>query len=520
MDKNDINDVVGTTQGETSQINVVNSDMPVNKKRKGTIVVISIGIAVVLMLIVYLSGVLYFNTRFNVGTVINGINCTGKTADNITKAISDEIENYVLSIQGKNSLTGEIIAENINMKAELGDSVQLAMDENNSFVWVKGLFVKKIIDVPAMSVYDETLLDNVINELAFFDEKNIKDSANAYVKYNDGEYEVIEEYYGNRVNKEILKKSIVEAIGGLTEIIKLEDTDCYIKPEILSEGEEIKNAVNNIDKYLGAKVIYEFGEVTEVVDKSKVKDWITVGDDGISVYFDRVQVKDFVRYLGRTYNTFGDTRQFKTGYGDVVTVVGGDYGWRINREAEIDELVATIKEGGTTVKEPVYYQTAVNHGANDIGNTYAEVDLTGQHMFMFVDGVKVLESDVVTGKPSTNHATPQGTYALTYKERNATLIGETYETPVDFWMPFNQDIGFHDATWQAKFGGDRYLTYGSHGCVNLPFDIAKQLYGYVYKNMPVVCYYRPASLITESTTETSTAQEGSTESITKISTNN
>ena len=69
------------------------------------------------------------------------------------------------------------------------------------------------------------------------------------------------------------------------------------------------------------------------------------------------------------------------------------------------------------------------------------------------------------------------TYSLTYKSRNKTLRGTKkpdgtyeYETPVAYWMPFNGGIGFHDATWQSSFGGNRYLSHGSHGCVNMPKD--------------------------------------------------
>lgn len=55
-------------------------------------------------------------------------------------------------------------------------------------------------------------------------------------------------------------------------------------------------------------------------------------------------------------------------------------------------------------------------------------------------------------------------------------------------MPFNGGIGLHDANWRGSFGGTIYQTSGSHGCVNLPPDRAKILYGLVEKGMPVICY--------------------------------
>ena len=77
---------------------------------------------------------------------------------------------------------------------------------------------------------------------------------------------------------------------------------------------------------------------------------------------------------------------------------------------------------------------------------------------------------------------------MTYKQEHATLNGDNYSTPVNYWMPFNGNVGLHDATWRKSFGGDIYLTSGSHGCVNLPFDKAREIYNIVDKTMPIIVY--------------------------------
>ena len=83
----------------------------------------------------------------------------------------------------------------------------------------------------------------------------------------------------------------------------------------------------------------------------------------------------------------------------------------------------------------------------------------------------------------------------TYKEKDRILRGAKkadgtyeYESHVDYWMPFNGGIGFHDATWRSKFGGTIFQTSGSHGCINLPPEKASVLYDLIYKGMPVLCY--------------------------------
>ena len=47
---------------------------------------------------------------------------------------------------------------------------------------------------------------------------------------------------------------------------------------------------------------------------------------------------------------------------------------------------------------------------------------------------------------------------------------------VAYWMSFDGNNGFHDATGRSAFGGEIYKENGSHGCVNLPLEKAKEVY--------------------------------------------
>ena len=165
----------------------------------------------------------------------------------------------------------------------------------------------------------------------------------------------------------------------------------------------------------------------------------------------------------------------------------------MNSQKEKKELLKLIKAGKKVNRSPEYYQEAESYGKKDYGNTYVEINLAAQDVFLYVDGKKILETDCVTGNASRGYDTPAGTYSITYTERNATLNGENYSTPVKYWMPFNRNIGLHDASWRSSFGGEIYKYNGSHGCVNLPPDKAAKLFQYVKKGMPVICYnYLPS----------------------------
>ena len=58
-----------------------------------------------------------------------------------------------------------------------------------------------------------------------------------------------------------------------------------------------------------------------------------------------------------------------------------------------------------------------------------------------------------------------------------------------YFMLFNYaGQGFHDATWRSAFGGNIYVRNGSHGCVNLPYSAAEDLYSKIDVGTPVVVH--------------------------------
>ena len=46
----------------------------------------------------------------------------------------------------------------------------------------------------------------------------------------------------------------------------------------------------------------------------------------------------------------------------------------------------------------------------------------------------------------------------------------------------------HDASWRGSFGNSIYLKNGSHGCINLVPNIAKDIYSYVDTNFTIIVY--------------------------------
>ena len=71
------------------------------KKRKGRIAVFVISAPVGLLLLVYCSIALYYQTHFFPNTKINGINCSNINADKAAGLLEGQRQNYVLEVTGR-----------------------------------------------------------------------------------------------------------------------------------------------------------------------------------------------------------------------------------------------------------------------------------------------------------------------------------------------------------------------------------------------------------------------------------
>lgn len=458
-------------------------------RRNKPIILKSILITFSILLVVYIGISIFFISHFQFNSIINGINVSGMNVNKVNNLLAANINVVSLKLEERNGVEEKIKGKDINLKYSLDSKVEDLKKGQSAFGWIFSLFNKKDSNMYIPLSCDESLLEEQVDKLQCFNKENIIEAKSAYLQYENGEYKIVEEEGGTKVKKEQLLKVIKESIDNGNYIINLEKKDCYEKPKYTLESEELKKAKEIADKYVSTKITYQFGDKQEILNGDIINNWISLNED-LNISINELMVQDYVTSLASSYNTFGNTRDFKTSSGTTIKVSGGDYGWVIDKTQEIQKILEDIKSGTNETREPIYSQTAKSRDVNDIGNSYVEIDLTKQHVWVYNNGVMVADSDCVSGNMSLNYGTPAGVYQITYKERNATLIGQGYNSQVSYWMPFNGNIGLHDASWRyGQFGGNIYLTNGSHGCVNLPPENAAIIFDKVEKAMPVVCYY-------------------------------
>ncbi len=257
-----------------------------------------------------------------------------------------------------------------------------------------------------------------------------------------------------------------------------------------SEVHSDTDAVNPYAEYGRSEdlqIVLSFGEEEETLSAERLLSWVI--EDTHEVELDEEALKAYVDQLAEKYNTVGNPRNFRTSYGKVITLYKGDFGWKMDVSSTLSNIKDVLHETGQVRVDPVWTTTGGSlDGMNDIGDSYVEVDLLNQKVWLYVDGEQLLETACVSGTYGTDRQTPGGVYDINGMQSPATLRGPGYASPVSYWMPFNGGIGLHDATWRSEFGGDIFRTNGSHGCINLPLDAAELIYNTVHIGFPVVCY--------------------------------
>ena len=481
-----------------------------NGKKAAWIVACTAGILLVAAGGVYVGMSQKYKTRFFPNTQINGVDASGKTAAEVQERIAEGVNGYTLTITERNNQTETIAGTDIKLHAEFDGSLEKMVAAQNPFAWLWHMKQEEYM-IGTMVAYDDAALESQIRNLSCLDPEKAVEPVNAKIsEYVSGQgYSIEPEQEGTAVEAEKLTQAVTGAIENLQDHLSLEEADVYKKPTVLKDDASLAEQLDKMNKYAKMSVTYQFGDSTETLNGDQIHGWLIANADG-SVSVDSSKVSEYVSEMAKAHNTSNKAKTLKTSYGSTIQVSGGTYGWKINQTAETEALASIIASGESTTREPEYSQKAASHGANDYGDTYVEINLTGQHLFFYKEGKLVVESDFVSGNLAKGWGTPAGSYPLAYKQNNAVLKGENYRTPVNYWMPFNNGIGMHDAKWRSSFGGAIYKTGGSHGCINLPPSVAKTIFDNISAGTPVICYNLPG---TEKSTTSGTAKPAETKPV-------
>lgn len=476
------------------------------KKRQRTRDILIIGIPLILLFAVLFVFVIFPSTHFNQGTKINGIDVSGLSisgADDLLeeKAMPD-LDILVLGREGeKVEIKGEDVSWGYT-SSQLRGIIRESRKEQSFWSSLRnaGSFESRIEPTLNSRALKKILEGSVIahpEPVTPVDAHIGKDETGGFiivpeVKGNKLSSDEWDEYAVSEIEKQLEKGQETFTVSIPDEFyentaLPADDPGLH---EVLDRLNEVALRPLKIDIYYGETTLY-------------LKDVATIDLDGRFTISDN-KIWDYVLRLAEEYDTLGKDRTIKLPDGRTITLEGSSkrdtYGFELDQEKTYDLLVEALYGEKKRIKAKYYTigHTRVDDGSLDIGDSYIFVDIDRQKVYGVKNGELLISSDLVTGlETSEDTRTPEGIYVIWKMDTACSLVGTeangtAYDSYVNYWMAFDyHGNGLHDALWREKFGGNIYMTDGSHGCVNLPYETAQTLYWNFDEGDPVLVYRAP-----------------------------
>jgi len=473
------------------------TQIPESTRRWRKPLAISLSVLVVMILAAYLGLAFFFQSHFGFNTSINSSDVSLMTEEQVHAAIAGELEGYALTISQREARTETITGSSIQLTYQPDDQVSALLEQQQPFLWFAPLFGKPVqFNIAPKITFSSERLTLMIDNLRAMNPASWQSPRDARPVFKESKYIVAEQYRGTTVNPEKVHTLIEQGISGLDSTVDLDQSGCYVDPMVLDDDQTLLADIERYNRYAPFTITYTFANASETLDASTAINWFTFSEDGTAT-LNEESVAIWVSEFAARHDTVAAERVFITADGKEASVSGGTYGWQIDQAAEIVAIKEALSSRAEQTREPYYLQSAASRKNQDWGETYVEINLTTQYLYYVRDGQIALESDVVTGAPWGGRSTVSGVYDVLQKSSPAVLRGPRtadggyeWDAPVSFWIRVTWGgIGMHDANWQPRFGGDWYLYNGSHGCINMPWSNAQQLYNMIEVGTPVVLHY-------------------------------
>lgn len=507
---------------ENAKVSDSTSVISSNKKEKssGAKKGILIGLSIVagLVLIAYVSGFIYFSTHFYQDVEVNGINVSGMNRDSAKSVLDNFYKSYKLTMTTIDKEEVDIVGKDIAASVKLRDEFSDCFKAQQPSLWFVNMFDHHDYMIGADASWDENLLEKKLSSFEFLDEKNMTAPENAYVGIVDGKFEIVKEILGTTIKKDVFDSELKNSLQTVQSKLDLVEAGCYDLPTVYSDNEELKKDLDAKNEFAKNIIKIQMDDLTIEPGMELYEDVLEKNGDKYTV--SKTKVTKYVNDLANQYDSMGKDRTFTTSYNSKkITITGTAFGYELDKDATVNKLYSALTAGKSSTVEAEFITKgkSLKNEENDIGDTYVEVNLSEQRVIGYKNGKKVAEGDCVSGNESLGRGTSTGLYEIQNKLSPTVLRGEKravtktttkknkkgkkvtktttsyeyeYESPVTYWMQFNGGQGLHDAAgWRSAYGGNIYYYSGSHGCVNLPLDLAKTLYDNFEVGDPVIVYF-------------------------------
>jgi lipoprotein-anchoring transpeptidase ErfK/SrfK len=451
--------------------------------------------SIIIIITLIFAAVSYYQAKhFNAQIKVNGINVSGLTAEEaLNKLTTSVLKNDVYVGQQQ-------IVDGNDMEMEFTDKDLPAVKKTlkSQHTLLPSSKAKDYSLMPSqLDQYRSQELKKQVEEKLLSMNKSLQVPKDAEASLEQGKVLISKSINGKQYDVTSLLDDFEKQ--GYTSEIRLNPV--FLQP-IKEDNQIVKNEVKKLEELLGQTVEYKVQDKVYSLKANELIKNASVTKD-LKVTIDSSDINKKIAEINRSQSTLDKNFKFKTHSGAVTTVQGKGYGWALDVKKETKQIKKAFEKGEKSISasniighgwsgEGYGYDVTTNNG---IGDTYAEVSIAQQRIWIYKNGKLVVTTKVVTGKHSTGHNTHKGLWYILYKRTDYTLTGRelggkpSYTEKVKYWAPFTNDgQGFHDAPWRSNWGGNAYLNAGSHGCINTPPSVMKAVYDNLSTYDPVVIY--------------------------------
>lgn len=459
-------------------------DLGDDKKSKRLRMAAIAGSVVLACALVYGLGVQHFSTRVLPRTYVSGLDISGLTQEEAQKALEDDTANFACTLlSGK--FEGTISGSDISIARNEERVAKAAVESGSAYSWPLALLYGKEVDVDQEVTFDEGALTSHVNDVV--DDYNRKAVTSKDVEITYDEESGLYGLQGTASGKAVIPEKVdaaakdcIKAFGKTCEM----DTKDVVRKATVQDIPDYERVVERANRSRTTDIpITVNGETVITSDAYQNAQWVTIGE-GPSV----VVNEESIRWWAEAAVQYSVYHTDEWNY------------YYLDQDAFVQQLSERLASGNV---DPFEAPTVEERSTEGLSRDYAyerggwnpelgryiDVDLEAQFARLFDENGEVIwESATVTGSMYEGYSTVTGTFQIYSMEQGAVLVGfdynndgePDYESYVNYWMPFYGGFGLHDATWRGTFGGDLYLYDGSHGCVNLPYYKAQELFNLTF----------------------------------------
>lgn len=450
-----------------------------------------LGIAAALLcasVAVYSAGRTYFSEHFLPGTSAMAVDASYMTADELARTLEEFVDDYAVHVSNE-QFELDVASADVDGTCDARDAVEQAMASQDVNLWP--LHVFDHVTVAVSLDFDQEALHELVDKAVASYNRTAKEPVSATLKINKEHtsFYIARDKDGTALDPDCIENKVAKAMERGEKYVALGRED-LVQPAYRKESTQAQEAVDRANKVfdLTIDLVRKNKKKAYALESDELTRWLATGKD-LAPGFDE---KSFAAWAA-------DELWPSVNYSDDDGVYLLDATKLAARVAERISAVSSkpVEVPYTVIPRYLSLGGVAGTSWNEQDGRYIEVDKARQLAVLYDEEGRVLwETPVTTGNESTGDGTPTGVFSIYDKKSDFVLIGQDrdgdgkpdYEHPVEYWMPFNGSIGFHDASWREEYGGTEYQEHGSGGCVNLPHDAALALYQMTHVGEVVVVH--------------------------------